>query len=345
MTERKVRFGVHLPTRKVVSSSQGDRIKLHTLTQREILGMADAAEEAGYDILSLGDSILAKPRLEVITTLAAAAARTRHIQLLTAVLIPVLRPPILLADQLATVDHIASGRLMLGIGVGEPTDIVRKEFRDLNLEFKKRGKQSDELLRLLKKLWTESNVTHHGEFYHYDNVNVEPKPFQQPHPPLYIAAGHYNFSDGKVEGPFRRVAELGDGWISALITPDERKEAWRQIVGETQKLGRDPLQIDRVCFISINIRPSREQAIEEMRDFLSGYLGESFEQFFNRAADLHRWGAFGTLADCLEIIRAYIDSGADAIVMRLPRDDQLAQLHEVAEQVLPHFRGVSVVRL
>jgi probable F420-dependent oxidoreductase len=338
MQKRRIRFGVLLPTRKVVFSGKGDPVKLHALTQAQILDMADMAERAGFDIVSVGDSILAKPRMEAITTLAAVAGRTRRVQLMTTILIPVLRSPIVLADQVATLDHLASGRLMLGIGVGEPTDIVRKEFRDLDVVFNKRGKRSDELLRLLKRLWTEDHVTHRGEFYQYEDVTVDPKPLQQPHPPLIIGAGHYTFARKEVEGPFRRVAEIGDGWIATLIMPEERRQAWNRIREEAESLGRDPALIHRVCFLSINARPSRQQAVEEMRAFLGQYLKESFDEHFGKAAEIERWGAFGTPEDCRELIQAHIEAGADTVVFRLPREDQIGQLMEVAQSILPYFQ-------
>lgn len=334
----RIRFGLLLPTRKVVFSSGEDRRALHEATQSEILELAREAERLGFDLLGVGDSILAKPRLEALMTLSAVAAHTRRLQLMTTILIPVLRDPLLLAYQVSTLDYLCSGRLILGLGVGEPTDIVRKEFRDLGISFKTRGRRSDELLRLLKRLWTEDHVTHQGDYYRYSDVSVQPKPLQLPHPALFVGAGHYNFDSGQVEGPFARVAELGDGWISTLITPAERRAAWAQIAERAAAAGRDPGSIIQATYLSINIRESRQQAMEEQRSFLAGYLGESWEQFFEGGAQIERWGAFGTAEDCRQIVAAFLDSGSRIIILRLPRDDQLQQAREVAEHILPYFQ-------
>ena len=115
-----VDFGILLPTREAVMSGHLDTAPL--------LAMAERAEAAGFDAAWIGDSITARPRHEPLTLLAAVAARTRRMRLGTAVLLPALRPPVVLAHIVGTLDRIAEGRIILGVGIAGDTPAIRKEF-------------------------------------------------------------------------------------------------------------------------------------------------------------------------------------------------------------------------
>src|SRR5512134_1878754 len=115
-----VKVGVLLPTREAVMSGRFETAPL--------LDMAERVEAMGYDSVWVGDSLLARPRFEPLTLLAAVAARTRRVGLGTAVLLPALRHPLLLAHAAATVDRLAEGRLVLGVGIAADTPATRKEF-------------------------------------------------------------------------------------------------------------------------------------------------------------------------------------------------------------------------
>ena len=104
-------FGFLLPTREIVMTQEIPNF-------RQILDLAEHAEALGFDSVWVGDSVLARPRFEALTTLAAVAARTQRVRLGTAVLLPMLRHPVLLANEVASLDHVANGRLILGVGIG-----------------------------------------------------------------------------------------------------------------------------------------------------------------------------------------------------------------------------------
>src|SRR6185295_4985527 len=101
-------FGFLLPTREIVMNQEVPNF-------RQILELAERAEGLGFDSVWVGDSVLARPRFEALTTLAAIAGRTQRVQLGTAVLLPMLRHPVVLANEVANLDHIANGRLILGV--------------------------------------------------------------------------------------------------------------------------------------------------------------------------------------------------------------------------------------
>ena len=114
-------FGFLLPTREMVMTQGRPDV-------RHLLDLAARAEDLGFDSVWAGDSILARPRLEALTTLAAVAARTQRVKLGTAVLLPALRHPVVLANEVANVDLISQGRLILGIGIATKSRPIEREF-------------------------------------------------------------------------------------------------------------------------------------------------------------------------------------------------------------------------
>jgi len=125
-----VEFGVLIPTREAIMSDRPETGPL--------LAMAERAEAAGFDSVWIGDSITAKPRHEPLTLMAAIAARTRRVRIGTGVLLPALRRPVVLAHLIATVDRLAEGRVILGVGIVGDNPASRKEFGHLGVEWERR---------------------------------------------------------------------------------------------------------------------------------------------------------------------------------------------------------------
>src|ERR1700680_98689 len=124
------RIGYLLPTREQVMEGRPEAAPL--------LALAERAEDLGFDSIWVGDSILARPRHEPLTLLAAVAARTRHAELGTAVLLPALRNPVVLAHGIATLDQISQGRFILGVGIASDVANIRAEFVACGVPFEKR---------------------------------------------------------------------------------------------------------------------------------------------------------------------------------------------------------------
>src|SRR5713101_752489 len=125
-----VELGVLLPTREAVMSGRPDTAPMLT--------MAERAEAAGFDSVWIGDSLTARPRHEPLTLLAAVAARTRRVKVGTAVLLPALRAPVVLAHIVGTLDQVAEGRVILGVGIAADTPAIRKEFDAVGVPFPRR---------------------------------------------------------------------------------------------------------------------------------------------------------------------------------------------------------------
>src|SRR5258706_11289324 len=115
-----VEFGVLIPTREAVMSGHPETAPL--------LAMAERAEAAGFDSVWIGDSLIARPRHEPLTLLAAVAGRTRRVRLGTGVLLPALRQPVVLAHVVGTLDRVAEGRVILGVGIAADAPAIRREF-------------------------------------------------------------------------------------------------------------------------------------------------------------------------------------------------------------------------
>jgi len=151
-----IRIGYLLPTRERVMAGQPQAAPL--------LELAERAERLGFDSVWAGDSLLARPRHEPLTLLAAVASRVRRVDLGTAVLLPALRNPVLLAHQVATLDQVTEGRLILGVGIAADVPNIRQEFTAAGVPFEKRVGRLLEGLRLARSLWSGKAVDWNGRW-------------------------------------------------------------------------------------------------------------------------------------------------------------------------------------
>jgi alkanesulfonate monooxygenase SsuD/methylene tetrahydromethanopterin reductase-like flavin-dependent oxidoreductase (luciferase family) len=191
-----VQFGVLLPTREAIMSG-------HPETSR-LLEMAERAEASGFDSVWVGDSLTAKPRHEPLTLLAAVAARTRRVRLGTAVLLPALRNPVMLAQIVATLDQVSEGRVILGVGISRDVPPSRKEFAAAGVPWDRRVGRYLETIEICRSLWTRDGVSFSGKHFTLKDISVDPKPRRPGGPPIWIGGN----------GPTAlRDAARFDGWL------------------------------------------------------------------------------------------------------------------------------------
>jgi probable F420-dependent oxidoreductase len=141
------------------------------------------------------------PIYDAFAYLAFLAAKTEHVRLGTHVFNIGLRHPFTTARGVQTVDLLSNGRFEFGIGASW----LEEEWDAAQLDFATRGRRVDEAVAVCKRLWTEETVSHHGEFFTFDEAVFEPKPIQKPWPPILVG--------GESRAALRRAARLGDGWI------------------------------------------------------------------------------------------------------------------------------------
>lgn len=192
----------------------------HRATPANLAALAEAAEEAGFEGIWTLDHILvpeANERAygfiyEAMTTMAYLAARTSRIRLGVSVIVAPMRNPFVLARQVATVDAVSGGRFTLGIGVGW----LEEEFVNVGADFRTRGARTDEILRLLKHLFSGRREPFEGRFYGYRDGVFEPVPPQGDRLPILIG--------GNSEAALRRAARFGDMWQGTALTPEKFSE-------------------------------------------------------------------------------------------------------------------------
>ena len=149
-----------------------------------LLEWAELAERLGYETLWYRDHVAWHSAvLDPFTTLGAMAARTSRLRLATGVLLAPLRPPALVAKAMATLDVMSAGRAVLGVGIGGE---FPKEFEVCGVPMAERGARTDEALEVIRRLWTTAPAHFEGRFYRFDGIVMEPRPVQEPHPPIWI---------------------------------------------------------------------------------------------------------------------------------------------------------------
>jgi len=141
------------------------------------------------------------------------------------------RNPLLLAKEVATLDLYSGGRFLFGVGTGW----LKEETELMGGDFPRRWSQTREALDVMKKLWTQEEAEHHGEFFDFSAVRSYPKPAQKPYPPIMIG--------GMAKNVLQRVVEHGDGWMPNRTTPAILEDSRRQLEVMCEAAGRDPKAI------------------------------------------------------------------------------------------------------
>ena len=187
----------------------------------DLIETAVAAEESGvFESVWVGDSLIHKPRLDSIVMLSAAATRTEKVRLGTICLasFPV-RHPVLLAIQWASLDQLSKGRTILGVCIGGGHE---GEMRAFGVQKNERVGRLTEGIKLLRKIWSDEEVNHRGKYFTLEGYRIVPKPAQKPCP-IWIAVSPDRavVGDEGVARAMKRVATLGDGYISMPVAPEE----------------------------------------------------------------------------------------------------------------------------
>src|SRR5215470_7047046 len=313
MAHTAVSIGLLLPTREVVMA-QG------TPDLRKIIDLAVRAEELGFDSVWVGDSVLARPRLEAMTTLAAVAARTRRVQLGTAVLLPALRHPVVLANEAANVDILSHGRLILGVGIATKNSSIEREFTACGVSFGHRLGIFEETITLMRRLWTEPSVTYNGRHFQLQDVSLGLRPIQPGGIPIWIA--------GSVDNAQRRVLRLGDGWFPIPHSPEGFAAQWERLQVLAREMGKDAQALPRCVYTTLNINRDVAQAQREMQSFVESYYSVPYE------ALLRQQGLCpGTAATCADWLNDFIAAGAQTLVLRFGSADQFGQLERCVKDV------------
>jgi alkanesulfonate monooxygenase SsuD/methylene tetrahydromethanopterin reductase-like flavin-dependent oxidoreductase (luciferase family) len=327
MSDKKTTFGLTLSNRALVTLGT---------KPKELIDMAVQAENTGeIEAIWVGDSILSKPRLECIPLLGALASHTSRVKLGVACMATIAqRNPVLLALQWASLDVLSAGRTWLAACMGYPAGqhpMAAKELEVMGVESKERSVRLEEMIQALRILWSDEHASFHGKYYSFDDVNLLPKPAQQPCP-IYIAGTPRSnqIGDRGVARSLRRIARFADGWMTNQIELERFRDYRERLRDMLIEEGRDPSAFETILYYGICVNADREQAFCQAKTFLDAYYQKEFTK-----QGVQIWNACGPVEHCVESVRGFINAGVDHVTIRPIGDDLSEQLRIYLEEVLP----------
>jgi probable F420-dependent oxidoreductase len=302
----KIRIGITL--NEAIADAAGPQ---------ELLEFIELCERWEIDSVWVSDRIVApKITLDPIVLMAFCASRMGNMKFGTSALVLPTRQPVLLAKQLATLDFLSRGRLLLVVGLGGDDT---RDFAVAGIRKQERGKRADEAIVLMKKLWTEEEVTYCGNFYCVEKLSLLPRPWQAEGIPLWVG--------GRSPAALRRVALRADGWLTSNATPAEVRAGIETIRSLARENDRQIPEDHYGVLIPFYIAGSSEQALAS--------AGASAR----RRADVpvEEYAALGTAALLRQRIDAYIEAGVTKFVMRPcgARESLRAQVELLAREIIP----------
>jgi alkanesulfonate monooxygenase SsuD/methylene tetrahydromethanopterin reductase-like flavin-dependent oxidoreductase (luciferase family) len=327
MPSKKTTFGLTLSNRAVVTSG---------MQPKDLIQMAVRAESSSaIDALWVGDSILSKPRLECIPLLGAIAGQTSRVRLGVACMATIAqRNPVLLALQWASLDVLSEGRSRLAACMGYPATqhpMAAKELEVMRIASQERPRRLEEMIQALRILWSDTHASFHGRYYSFEDVNLLPKPVQNPCP-IYIAGTPRAAQIGEhgVERALRRIARYADGWMMNQIEPSLLEDYSSRLTGYLREEGRDPNNFQTVLYYGICVGRDKDQAFQEAKAFLDAYYLKDFSR-----EGVEIWNACGPVDHCISCLGPFIDAGVDHITIRPVGQNLQEQLRIYLDEFLP----------
>jgi probable F420-dependent oxidoreductase len=283
-----------------------------------------AIEALGFDSVWTGEHMLFHgPVTDGLITLAAFAGMTSRIKIGSAINLLPLRPPVVVAKAVSTLDVVSKGRFLFGVGVGGE---FPKEFEACGVPHHERGQRANETIDICRKLWTEEHVTYAGKIFQLHDITMLPKPVQPGGPPIIVS--------GRSEAALRRAARRGDGYMPYLFTPERYADGLTTIFELADQRQRDMSRFTPYMFVFTAIGDTHEEAHRLAAEKLS----RRYNQPFNHLVE--RYCALGTPQECVARLQRFVEAGARHFILSpLCDDDRLAQHLEIyAREILPQFR-------
>ena len=337
----KANFGLGIAT-----GTEGLMYPIPYSSARDVVELSVYAEKLGFHSVWGNDHITtqnyvreefqAPPRYYApLLTLAAIAERTTTLKLATALLVIPFRNPLVMAKEIATLDQLSNGRLLLGVGLGAYREEFEAEF-GANAQGMVRGEMLDESIEIMHKLFTEETVTHAGKYFDIQNAQCFPHPVQEPFA--------FYFGGNSVKG-YRRVARWGTGWLPALLTPSEVKAGVEALKEECAAVGRDIAGIDVAPQISVSIAKTHEEAVaryEKSQIYRhSCSLGKSTMKGKDATNYLER-NLIGSVDEVRAQVERYIEAGVNTFSALIFADSNLEVTRDhmqfFAEEIISKYK-------
>lgn len=290
-----------------------------------------ACEKYGFDFVWISDHLQdflpSKPYLECWTTLSALAATTKRLRLCTILVNNLFRQPSLVAKMGATLDVISNGRLEFGIGAGW----YEEECLANGIPFPRpleRIRRLEEAIQIIKKLWTTDNVSFMGRYYTLKNATLNPKPVQNPHPPVWTGIMYGRSRMLKL------IARHAAVWtISSLYLPQPREyqKIRRALEENCRDIGRTPDSLQAGVGIGCIIAEDEIRVREKKQKFPPTSISVK-----NYTA--HQMRLEGSPDQCIERLKLYSEIGATRFLMNFPDVTTTDPIRLFGEKVIPAFR-------
>lgn len=315
-----MRLGVLLPHRGVIIQSA------RRPPVEDCWTIARLCDDADMDVW-VGDSVVAKPRLEPLTTLAYVAAMTKRSRLGTAILLPALRQPTVLAHQLANIDQLSQGRLVLGLGVGWGLPAIAREWEACGQVHKRRAKDLEEHMAVWRMLWSGKPVSYEGNGFKLTEHTIGPLPWNIEGPPLLVTAGNRG---EMIPAQIERVGKFADGVITTYVNEDDIRQL-RVVCAEAMaKHGR--LKNDKADFpMCVYTTIRMENDVAKAESLTNAFL----EKYYGGGVNFRGMMGLGPASAVIDVLKRYEAAGVTDLCIRLVGDDQVAQLQQFIADVLP----------
>jgi alkanesulfonate monooxygenase SsuD/methylene tetrahydromethanopterin reductase-like flavin-dependent oxidoreductase (luciferase family) len=343
-TQKPVQFGVRLPVVGPLASPKA------------IARVAREAEQLGYDVVWVNDFIAwttyqnsthvssgsveaveragpdAEPTyFESLTTLSFVAGVTDNVKLGIAVLCLPFRNPIIAAKQVANIDVLSGGRMILGIGVGAAKSTHNVDFEVLGVSRVDKYEKTKDYLRAMMEIWQSDKPVYDGPFISFPETEFAPKPTQKPYPPIWFGGGGAK----SVE----LCAELGTGWLPPWVVPDEYPGRIAALSEAAARYGRADVAFDigtevYVC-IALDSADARNSAAKTVGVLPEGFAADA------TAAAVEAAGLIGSPEEIGEKLSRYVDAGVRCYEMKFiyhDIEDYIRQMKMFAEKIIPAYR-------
>lgn len=287
-------------------------------------GSLEAVEAAGPDHPPIF--------FESLTNLAYLAAATDKIRLGVAVLCLPFRNPIIAAKQVACIDVLSEGRLILGIGVGAARVTHNVDFEVLGVSRTDKYARSRDYFRAMRTIWTEQTPAYEGDFISFPETQIDPKPVQKPHPPIWVGGGGPKSVD--------IAAEYATGWLPPWIDPEQYPARIQGLYDAAAAKGRADVKFDIGTEVYVCVARTTEEAVANSRHTLS-VLTEGFADDATPGA-IQATGLVGSTDDVGEKLRRYVDAGVKHYEMKFVYhtvDHLIEQLEMFEQEIMPKFRA------
>lgn len=311
----KISIGIALPQAIYNPSDDVDTIRR----------FVTRAEDYGYDSLWVAESIIGKqPFLEPLGLLSYVAGLTKKVRMGVSVMLLTQRNPLQLAKSLATLDQLSLGRIDVGVALGRR---VTEEIFGYSSE--RRIQRFIEEVQVMKALWTASSASFSGTFWNFEQVEMEPKPLQKPHPPIWFGGG--------VAAALKRAARYADHFmVSGAVSLQDFKTQYGELQQYLAVEGRESGSFTVSKRVYIAVEKDRNSAKVKLREWMKNTYGN---------ADIADHAAiYGDSNECLDGLGEFIQAGARHLLIN-PVYDDMEQLEIISSDILPGLRAQDEFRV